>query len=113
MIRKTLLALPLLALLAVPVHAQTAPATASLLNPVRLGIGARVYREWNLDSNFNVAASPDWRVGVPLSWLITSTADPAVKHPFSITGAADYGLASKTWRFQVGGTLGLKIAGVK
>jgi hypothetical protein len=87
------------------------PKTASIFDPIRLGVGASAYREWNTDANFNTVASPDWRVALPLAWEITSVADPAVKHPISAIGSADYGFESKTWRFKAGIVFGLKLVG--
>ena len=88
-----------------------APKTAGIFDPVRLGVGASAYREWNTNSNFITSANPDWRVALPLAWEITSIADPAVKHPVSAIGSADYGFESKTWRFKAGLSFGLKLVG--
>lgn len=105
---KKLFLLAVLTAFAVPAFAQT---NKPLLDPSRLGLGLAAFREWNVDANFNTVSAPDWRVAVPVAWELTSTADPAVKHPVSLIGSADFGLSSQTWRFKAGIELGLKESG--
>lgn len=78
-----------LLLFALPAKAQSSD--VSIFSPLRLSVGARVYR--NFDEVPGQAAgnySSQWWAGLPLAWQITSASNS--QFPVSLIGAIDVGI---------------------
>lgn len=104
MLRKSLLTLVLLCSAVTVASA----ASTSLFDPARLSVGARLYRTF--DEGGAGQYSSEWRVGIPLAWVITSPNDPSVKFPISIVAAVESGIPAKQPRLSIGVVLLLKRA---
>ena len=87
-------------------------ADVSLLDPIRLSVGAVGLRTFEQGVVANDYTS-EWRVGLPLAWEITSPNDPAVKFPISLIGSVGMAIPNKGVRATLGISILLKKAGTR
>jgi len=106
-VKRLVLALVLVASL-VPLfaHAQQA---YSLTDPIRLSVGARVYRTFDEQPLVAGSFASTWCAGAAFGWELTSPKDPTVKWPCSLIAALDYVLPQGAEKMRLRGYVGIGV----